>query len=753
MAKVADRYLKVDPYRIIEEGFHKEKNAVSESLFSLGNEYCGIRGFLEEGTSLPSLIGIYYNGIIEYATEDVPNAYRGIAKRSHFTINSPNFLKIHLSVDGKKLDLADAEISNFQRVLDMRDGSLERTFHWEIGSKKIDLCFRRILSMKHPSIAIQEIEIAPNEDIDLDLSFLLDGHPLHWGNQCYWNKERSWSQRNKQGMYLRTPTTNQSICVHMEIEGNKQPLQSKEEGSDLSLRIKETIHKGERRKFTRYVSSLASKKGDHLDSLLPQAEDSLKLAKSMGFAGIEKENADFFKEHYAKSDIIIDGDEADQQGIRYCQFQMIQAYHGLEEDNNIGAKGLTGEAYSGHAFWDSETYCLPYYLFNDQKAAKNLLLFRYHTLDQARDRAKDLDCEGACFPIATRDGKEACTLWQHASTQLQPTSGVAYAIFHYMNLYEDEEFMKRYGIEMLIEIIKFLYTRGQWNADHTHFGFYGVMGPDEFQVMVNHNTYTNYMGKKTFDLALSYIKDPKYANPALLEKYGMSESLIQEIEEASKAMLILYDPKTKRFEQHAGYYDLPHIDVDKIPTEEFPLYSHWSYDRIYRNDMLKQPDVLMFLFLYNQDFDDEIVKANYEFYEPRCIHESSLSPSIHSILASQIGKDEEASSFFGFATRLDLDDYNRNTREGLHMTSIAAAWMNIVYGFLGLRSEKGILKIRPTLPKRWTHYGVKITYRGSPLRFDVYPKELFIENEGKNPVSLSICGKEIKVEGKIKLPL
>lgn len=340
-------------------------------------------------------------------------------------------------------------------------------------------------------------------------------------------------------------------------------------------------------------------------------------------------------------------------------FNLQQAYWGFSEDNNIGAKGLTGEAYSGHAFWDSETYCLPYYLFTNRKAAKDLLLFRYNTLKEAKERAKDLDCEGAAYPIATRNGKEACTLWQHASTQIQPTTAVAYAIFHYMNLYQDVAFMNEYGLEMLLEIDKFLLTRGQWNQTHSHFGYYGVMGPDEFEVMVNHNMYTNIMAKKTFEYTLKVLSDSRFDSKKILVKTKFDEKHIQEMRECMDKMLILYDPKTHLYEQHQGFYDLPHIDVDKIPVTDFPLYSHWSYDRIYRNDMIKQPDVLMFLFLYNQDFSYEDKKANYEYYEPRCIHESSLSPSVHSILAEELGKEKEALDFFGFATRLDLDDYNR----------------------------------------------------------------------------------------------
>ena len=750
MAKVGSPYLEIDPYRLVEKGFHKEKNMVSESLFSLGNEYCGVRGFFEEGSSLPSLVGTYYNGIYENALEDAPNAYKGIVKRTHFTINSTNFLKITLEIDGNKLDLADAKIEDFERVLDMRNGLLTRHFVWRVGNKSITLNFSRLISMVNHKQAVQSIEIESNEDANLTIAFTLDGHPLHFGKHCFWEEGKSIHQDDIYGLYETTPTTHQSLLTLMKVdhEGFAENLVEKKQ--EISLVLSGALKKDQKVTFTRYVVHDASKSGASFESLFSSDVAELRKLKELGFAGLLHKNVEFFEKYYAHSDIVIDGNDEDQQGIRFCQFQMVQAYHGYEEDNNIGAKGLTGEAYSGHAFWDSETYCLPYFLFSDQIAARNLLMFRYHTLEEAKERAKDLDCEGACYPIATRNGKEACTLWQHASTQLQPTSAVGFAIYHYMNLYHDEAFMNQYGKSMLAEIMKFLFTRGQWNAKHTHFGYYGVMGPDEFQMMVAHNTYTNFMNKKIMEYALEILRDPRYSSTTFLQEHGLDEAYLKNVQEACDNMLILYDPKTKLFEQHQGYYDLPHIDVDSIPMEEFPLYSHWTYDRIYRNDMIKQPDVLMFMFLYNQDFTDEQLKANYEFYEPRTIHESSLSPSIHSILASQIGKSKEAEEFFGFATRLDLDDYNRNTCEGLHMTSVAAAWMNIVYGFLGMRSERPELKIAPSLPSKWKHYGVSIFYHGKRFKFDVYPDRLEIENNGPKE-EIFVYGKPVTIDGKVVL--
>jgi maltose phosphorylase len=297
---------------------------------------------------------------------------------------------------------------------------------------------------------------------------------------------------------------------------------------------------------------------------------------------------------------------------------------------------------------------------------------------------------------------------------------------------------------MLVEISRFLLSRGQWNREGK-FGYYCVMGPDEFQMMVHHNSYTNYLAKRTFLFTLEVrdlLKDnDKYEQ--IIEKLGIGEDFFRKIKTAAAQMLLLYDPETELFEQHLGYFELPHIDIGSIPVTDFPLYNNWSYDRIYRNDMIKQPDVLMFLFLFASDFPLSVKKANYEFYEPRCIHESSLSPSVHSILAAEIGKKDEALAFFEFATRLDLDDYNRNAEEGLHLTSIAAAWMNIVYGFGGLRSDGACLSLAPQIPAIWKRYAFKINYRGKNIRVEVTKDEVKLSSDDEKPATLLLYGKEI----------
>jgi maltose phosphorylase len=461
----------------------------------------------------------------------------------------------------------------------------------------------------------------------------------------------------------------------------------------------------------------------------------------------------YWDAYWAVSDIVIEpasGNEKtvalEQQGIRYCSFQLAQTYNGGSMRHNIGAKGLTGEAYNGHAFWDTESCCLPFYLFTNPNAAKDLLLFRYNTLPMAKERAKMLDCRGACYPIATLNGDEACPLWQHASLQLQPSTAVAYGIWHYLKITEDREFLYQYGAEMLVEIARFLESRVALGSRTKQYGFYGVMGPDEFHLMVNNNAYTNYMGKRTFRYAAETLETLKQQAPAqyaaLCEKTGVTDADAQRWTEIADRMYLPIG-EDGLIEQHDGFFDLPHTDIDAIPVTDFPLYEHWSYDRIYRTDMIKQPDVLMMLYLYNSSFSEAVKRRNYEYYQPRTIHESSLSPAIHSILAAELGQMEEAMDLFGFATRLDLDDYNRNTREGLHITSIAMAWANIVYGFAGLRSDGDLLRFAPRLPDRWSALRFSLTYRGRVIEVRMTREKTVFRLSSGEPLLVRIYGDEV----------
>lgn len=735
MAKVADKYLLVHPWKIIEEGFHPDRGLVSESLFSLANEHQGVRGFFDEGYSGESLVGAYLNGIYEEHFFE-GSAYKGISNRLSFMVNTLNWLQARLELDGETLDLARCKFSDFRRELDFRSGELRREFTWETRTgKKLRLVFLRLLSMQVKELGCQQIRLTPlNFSGKATLTLGLDFNvPHRMFGQSFWD-----CPRQEAGAILGvSKNIHHRLLAGMKVyaQAEQAPLTAEK---FTGVRLEVEVTQGQEVVISR--SAILHSDRDPHQALETAWDHGMALLHTSArpYEEALESNRLYWQNFWRKSDITINGDEDTQQGIRFCIFQMQQTYRGAIDGANIGAKGLTGEAYNGNAFWDTETYCLPFYLFSNPAAAKSLLDFRYKTLPQAQARAKDLDCKGACYPIATIDGTESCTLWQHASLQFQPTTAVAYAIGHYTNVTGDTTFLHHEGIKMLVEICRFLASRGQWSPKGG-FSYYAVMGPDEFQMMVNNNTYTNYMAKRAFEYTLQALEGMD------LKAVGCTMAELNEWRDMAAKMILPYDPQTGLYEQHEGFFNLPHIDVDSIPVEDFPLYHHWSYDRIYRNDMIKQPDVLMFMFLYNQSFTRAEKGANYEYYEPRCIHESSLSPSVHSILAAELGRSQEAFDFFRFAARIDLDNYNRNAGEGIHTTSIAAAWMNVVYGFGGMRSDGEILSFNPSIPAHWKGYSFQVAYRGSLLHMEVTQEKARLRVVEGGPVKVKLAGQVIKV--------
>jgi maltose phosphorylase len=738
MTKLADQYLVIHPWKIIEEGFHPDKGEISESLFSLANEHQGVRGFFEEGYSGDKLIGVYLNGIYEECFTE-GSSYKGISNRLAFIVNTVNWLYTRLEVDGETLDLATSKFSEFHRELDFRTGEYRRELIWEsVSGKKLKVIFLRLLSMDNKELACQQIHLIPTNfsgkvSLTLGLDFSV---PHRMYGQNFWN-----CPFKGQGALLGvSQSIHHRLFAGMKV--NAGLLTTPIEGEKfIGVHFEVDVQNGQEAVVEKSVILYSDRNSQQ--PLEEAWEKGMVLLSSSNqpYAEVLEANRLYWADFWLKSDITIEGDLENQQGIRFCIFQMHQTYRGVVNGSNIGAKGLTGEAYNGNTFWDTETYCLPFYLFSNPLAAKSLIDFRYKTLTQALDRAKALDCVGACYPVATSDGTESCTLWQHASLQFQPTTAIAYAIWHYVNVTGDTKFLQYKGIEILIQICRFLASRGQWSPKGK-FGFYAVMGPDEFQMMVNNNAYTNYMAKRTFEYTAKILEGVD------LQALRCTLAEISKWRHMAEEMIIPYDPNTGLYEQHEGFFNLPHIDIDSIPVEDFPLYHHWSYDRIYRNDMIKQPDVLMFMFLYNQSFSLKDKRANYDYYEPRCIHESSLSPSVHSIFASELGRTQEAFEFFRFATRIDLDNYNRNTAEGIHTTSIAAAWMNIVYGFGGMRSDSETLSFNPSIPQHWKGYSFKITYRGSVLKIEVTQEKAVIYVEDGAPVSVKISGQLQEIDQK-----
>ncbi len=748
MGKIADRYFEVHPWAVRESGFDPEYAQAAESIFSLGNEYMGVRGYFEEGYSGAGLEGSYIGGV--YERRILPRSgYRGMIPHTEFMVNSVDWLYAFIRVNGEALDLAKSEVTNFQRELDLRTGVLTRSFLWRVDENtRVQVTFERFVSMPKPQLGGQRASFRVIEgEASIDIIAGLDFSRAHVSaGRNFWNCSEKSGGRVCH-ITGETAGTRQGVRAYAAFSGMECAGEAEAENVRIAAgRFVAALKMGEETALTRVVrveriraeaeNASAAAESDRacIDASAAEESDRLKAESAYidapsatEYDQLKAESAAWWARQWAVSDIEIEGDDENQQGIRYCVFQLHQTLHTAEHSAIIGAKGLTGEAYNGNTFWDTEVYCLPFYLFNNPVAARSLLKFRYETLPQARERARALDCRGAFYPVATISGTECCDLWQHASLQLQASTGVMYALWCYARLTGDREFLYDMGAEMLVEICRMLASRGDWSPKG-EYGFYGVMGPDEFQMMVHHNAYTNFMAKKCFLYTLEVLEDmrerasDKFA--ALTEKVALQDSEPAEWRKMAEAMRIPIDPKTLVIEQHDGFFNLPHLDIAAIPVSEFPLYGHWSYERIYRNDMLKQPDVLMFMLLFSGEFSNEQLAANFDYYEPRCIHESSLSPSVHSILAAQLGYNLQAYQLFRFASRLDLDNYNRNTHEGLHITSIAGSWMNIVYGFGGLRSDGALLKLAPSIPEGWAAFSFSLKHLGRTLSVRVTQREV-----------------------------
>ncbi len=753
MAKVADKYFVEDEFKIIEEGFNPAYGQVAESVFSLGNEYMGIRGCFEEGYSGDSLRGSYFNGIYEKLKQST-SGYKGVSDITEYMVNSVDYFACRLEMDGEVLDLHQSRFRGFRRELDLQTGILTRTFIWEtLSGKEVEVRFERFLCMDKSQIGAQKIEIEPlNFSGEIKLEMILDFSALHVSAQDnLWVCSEQTTAENYLSITGTTRNTGQKVTSQAKLFGQLKDAVYWEKEKQTGITGRVFLTQGEVAAVGRIVRNLVCKNSQEEKRFERQKAEGAAQLAAHTYQSLKEENRCWWQRIWERSDIQINGDAGNQQGIRFCIFQMFQTYHGTQPGTNIGAKGLTGEAYNGNAFWDTETYCLPFYVFNDPRAARNLLLFRYLTLQEAVERARELDCAGAFYPIATISGKECCNLWQHASLQLQASTAVAYGIWFYQKQTGDNEFVREYGAKMLVEISRMLATRGDFSADGSRYGYYCVMGPDEFQMMVNHNYYTNYMGKFTLEYTAAVLNQIELTHPEafrrLVAETGITSAERRQFERIAGKMVLLYQETTGLFEQHEGYFSLPHVDIHAIPVEDFPLYHHWSYDRIYRNDMIKQPDVLMLMFLFNSDYTEEQIQKNYEFYEPRCIHESSLSPSVHSVLAAQLKKHEAAYDFFAFATRMDLDNYNRNTQEGLHTTSIAAAWINIVYGFGGMRSDGELLSFNPSIPARWNSYSFRITYQEEVLLVKVGKEEVSFRTKNGKEIELMIYARSYLIGG------
>jgi maltose phosphorylase len=457
---------------------------------------------------------------------------------------------------------------------------------------------------------------------------------------------------------------------------------------------------------------------------------------------------------WEESDIIIEGDLAAQQGIRFNIFQLNQTYTGEDERLNIGPKGFTGEKYGGSTYWDTEAFALPFYLCTaNPDIAKNLLVYRYKHLEKAIQNAEKLGfTDGAAlYPMVTMNGEECHNEWEITFEEIHRNGAIAYAIHNYIRHTGDEAYLAEYGLEVLISISRFWRQRVNFSEEKQQFVMLGVTGPNEYENNVNNNWYTNTIAVWTLEYTLASIEKVRKGFPErfaeIIKKLDFEpDEEMASWKEMIENMYFPYSEKYNVFLQQDGYLDKKAMLAGDLDPEQRPLNQHWSWDRILRSPFIKQADVLQGIYFFEERYDIETIRRNFEFYEARTVHESSLSPCIHSILASRIGDIDCAYNLYLRTSRLDLDDYNKEVAEGLHITSMGGTWLSIVEGFGGMRIRNGMLSFHPRIPEQWKSYSFHVRFRGNLTKVIVHPKTAEIQNLSDKDMQVELYGSEYLLE-------
>ncbi|HKX86792.1 MAG TPA: glycosyl hydrolase family 65 protein, partial [Flavobacterium sp.] len=440
-------------------------------------------------------------------------------------------------------------------------------------------------------------------------------------------------------------------------------------------------------------------------------------------------------------------------GIRFNIFQLNQTYLGKDSRLNIGPKGFTGEKYGGSTYWDTEAYCIPFYMATkDQQVARNLLAYRYNQLDRAIENAGKLGFKNgaALYPMVTMNGEECHNEWEITFEEIHRNGAIAFAIYNYYRFTGDYSYIPEKGLEVLIGIARFWHQRANFSTKRKQYVILGVTGPNEYENNVNNNWYTNYIAKWCIQYAVEQIHRVEKEYPSdytrILNKVKLSASEIEKMSEVATNMYFPYSKEHNVYLQQDGFLDKELVKVSDLDKAERPINQKWSWDRILRSPYIKQADTLQGFYFFEDHFSKEELERHFDFYEPFTVHESSLSPCVHSIQAAVLGRMEQAYTFYLRTSRLDLDDYNKEVHEGLHITSMAGTWMSIVEGFGGMRVKKGELHFEPRIPSQWKGYSFKINFRNQIVKVTVTQNETQFALEGNSPIKVSVFGKEINVQ-------
>lgn len=756
-------YITANAWSIIEDDFDKDRVKSSESLFSLGNGAMGQRANFEETYTGDTFQGSYIAGVYYPDKTRVGWWKNGYPEYFAKVLNAPNWIGINVTVNGVALDLNTCKsITNYKRELNMKEGWYERSFTAVLPNNvEVNVSAKRFLSLTHDELGVINYKVTPvNTKAVIEFSPYIDAgitnEDTNWDDK-FWDI-LSVTEADQQGFITsKTMKTEFHVGTYMQslvfVDGQKQNLKPSVTQSDSELYYKYTlnVNKGEEasiQKFAGYVTDMNHKTSQLIDA----AKTVLKESINLGYETLLKQQKDAWASIWDMADITIEGDVKAQQGIRFNIFQLNQTYLGKDERLNIGPKGFTGEKYGGSTYWDTEAYCIPFYMATkDQNVARSLLAYRYNHLDKAIENAEKLGFTNgaALYPMVTMNGEESHNEWEITFEEIHRNGAMVYAIYNYVRYTGDFSYIPEMGLEVMIAISRFWYQRFNYSQEKNKFVMLGVTGPNEYENNVNNNWYTNYFAKWCIEytmLCLDKVKDG-YSDDynRIVGHTKLNDSELDKWQELVNNVYLPYSGKYDVYLQQDNFLDKELIPVSELDKTQRPINQKWSWDRILRSCYIKQADVLQGFYFFEDHFTEEELERHFDFYEPLTVHESSLSPCVHSIQAAKLNRMDQAYTFYLRTSRLDLDDYNKEVEEGCHITSMAGTWMSIVEGFGGMRVVNDTLSFEPRIPKEWDAYSFKVNFRNQVVKVNVSQKGSTFEVEGNSTLSIILNGEALKI--------
>ena len=728
----------IDDWRMLQARFAPHFVAQDETIFALSNGYLGMRGNFEEATPVVQS-GTFVNGFFESWPIVYGEEAHGFAKTGQTMLNVTDSKIIRLYVDDEPLYLPTANLLRFERALDMRTGTLDRELLWETPSgKQVSIKSRRLVSFEHRHVAAISYELTVlNAAAPVVISSEIEGNPGNQSSDGDPRRGRSFEAKvmiphagRVEGSRIvlthRTRTSKMSLSCGIDhtLEADC-PQTFKSECSEDSGKVVWSIDAkpGVPVRLNKYMVYHTSRSAPPED-LSERTERTLDRVMSHEFDDLVAAQRAYMDDFWRRSDVEIRGAHPRiQQVIRFNLFHLIQAA-ARAEGAGIGARGLTGQAYEGHYFWDAEMYVLPFLIHTSPRIARNLLRFRHTHLDQARKRAEEVSQRGALFPWRTINGEEASAYYAAGTAQYHINADIIYTLRKYVDVTGDEEFLSDFGSEMLVETARLWADLGFYSdRSDAKFCIHGVTGPDEYNTVVNNNTFTNLMARENLWYAATAVDRLRREKPdqfaVLVHRTKLNVSEIDEWRRAADKMFVPFDEKLGIHPQDDAFLEREPWDFENTPTEKYPLLLHYHPLVIYRFRVIKQADIVLAMFLLGNEFSLEQKKRNFDYYDPLTTGDSSLSACIQSILAFEIGYNEKGAEYFANAALMDLGDIGGNVKDGCHIASMGGTWMNITYGIAGMRDYDGRLSFNPEPRGRLEKLRFPLTVRGQRLEVDI----------------------------------